>query len=293
MTTTFANPGTITMLQERVAAGVGRVDRENGVIHGVRILGRVSKNNREYSPEAIRGAAKLYEGIRVNVDHPSGAKSDRSLTSRCGWLSNVRASDSGLTGDLHLILSHPMSPAILEMAERNPSLLGLSHNAEGRITKRDGRNIVEEITHVRSVDLVADPATADSLFESRRWSIDMSSKEFAERLFEADGEGFAPASDPVDRIPAADDNADADAELRKLQRELLDMIQAAVSVDGLLRDLQRLVNDKGLPVLDPSELSPAAESYLPTDAAEFASVILEGGGSSPSQAKRFADRLFD
>ena len=121
----------------------------------------------------------------------------------------------------------------------------------------------------------------------------MSSSEFAARLLENDGESFAPRLDPVDQIATADDNAKADAELRKLQREVLDLVQNAMSVDGLLRDLQRLVNDKGLPVLDPSELVPAAESI---DAAEFASCLTEGrsGGSRSagrSSAASFAEAL--
>ena len=123
----------------------------------------------------------------------------------------------------------------------------------------------------------------------------MTSSEFAERLFEADGEGFAPATDPVDRIPVAGDNADGDAKLRKLQRELLDMIQAAMSVDGLLRDLAKLVNDKGLPVLDPSELATAAESVDPYSFAasicENARGVRSPSGRDPSAA--FAAALFD
>ena len=285
-----------TTLREDVAVGVGRVDREAGVIRGVRILGRVSKNGREYSPQAIRGAARLYEGINVNTDHPSGARADRSVSDRIGWLAGVRESDGGLRGDLHLILSHPFAPAVLEMAERNPSMIGLSHNAEGRIVKRDGKNIVEEITRVRSVDLVADPATASSLFESqKKWSIDMSNEEFAARLFEAD-DSFAPSADPVDNVAAAaDDKGKEDAKLRKLQKQILDMVQTAQSVDGLLRDLAKLVGDRGLPVLDPSGLASAAESLDPYS---FASSITENArgsrrpfGRDPSAA--FAARLFD
>ena len=296
MSTTFANPGTITMLQERVAAGVGRVDREAGVIRGVRILGRVSRNGREYLPQAISNAKPLYEGINVNCDHPSSARNDRRVSDRIGWLQNVREADNGLRGDLHLLKSHPLTASVLEAAERRPQLLGLSHNAEGRITKRDGKTLVEEITRVRSVDLVADPATASSLFESHKWSVDaMTSSEFAARLLENDGEGFAPAADPVDSFPAGDDKAKADADLRKLQKQILDMVQTAQSVDGLLRDLAKLVGDRGLPVLDPSGLASAAESLDPYS---FASSITENArgsrrpfGRDPSAA--FAARLFD
>lgn len=153
-------------LREDVAVGLdSRVDKAAGIVRGVRILGRVSKNGREYTREAVHNAIPLYENRAVNTDHPSGGRDDRSVSDRIGWLAGVhQVGDGGLKGNLHLILSHPTTGQVLEMAERAPHLLGLSHNAEGRIAQRDGKNIVEEIVRVRSVDLVADPATASSLF---------------------------------------------------------------------------------------------------------------------------------
>ena len=46
------------------------IDEENGVIRNVKILGKVSKNKREYSEQSRDDAAKCYEGIGVNVDRP-------------------------------------------------------------------------------------------------------------------------------------------------------------------------------------------------------------------------------
>ena len=293
MSTTFADRGEITPLTERVAAGVGRVDREAGVIRGVRILGRVSKNGRTYLPQAITGAKPFYEGIRVNCDHPASARGDRSIADRIGWLAGVRESDGGLRGDLHLILSHPFTPAVLEMAEKNPSMLGLSHNAEGRIVKRDGKNVVEEITHVRSVDLVADPATASSLFESKERIYTMTNAEFAERLFETDGSFAPPRTDPVDNVAAADDKpkpVDFDETRRKAQA----ILDTASNPGDMFRRFREL-EEETVGAAN-SELAAASESLDPSYS--FAAAICEDArgfrspsGRDPSAA--FAAALFD
>lgn len=145
-----------------------KVDKAEGVIRGVKILGPASRNGRRYSPEAIRRARGLYEGARVNFDHPPRSQPDRERTvgDRAGWLENVRESAGGLAGDLRLLTSDPRAGKVLEAAEKRPELFGLSHNAEGVTTKQGSETIVEEITSVRSVDIVSDPATTLSLFES-------------------------------------------------------------------------------------------------------------------------------
>jgi hypothetical protein len=62
------------MLQEFCdSRGVSmRVDREAGVIRGVKVLGLESRNGRTYLPEALAQAAQLYEDAKVNVNHPKG-----------------------------------------------------------------------------------------------------------------------------------------------------------------------------------------------------------------------------
>jgi hypothetical protein len=56
---------------------------------------------------------------------------------------------------------------IVEAAQRNPRLLGLSHNAKGRERRVNGESVIETIESVQSVDLVADPATVSGLFEQK------------------------------------------------------------------------------------------------------------------------------
>jgi hypothetical protein len=158
----------LTKLLEVTFSEATQVDREAGVIRNVKVLGRSSRNGRVYSEAALRQAARLYEGLGVNLNHPDRRESsiERPVQDGFGWLEGVRLGDDGVYGDLHYLRSHPHSAVIVEAAERNPRRFGLSHNAEGRVARRDGRTIVESIESVRSVDLVQNPATNRGLFES-------------------------------------------------------------------------------------------------------------------------------
>ena len=144
-----------------------RVDESRRIIYGVKVLGRRSNNGRIYPPEVIRKAAPLYEGKSVRVDHPDDPDANRSSDSVLGWLRNVRVQPDGcLYADLHYLHEHPFSRRLVEAARRNPRCFGLSHNADGDTEMQGNTMVVKEILEVRSVDLVADPATTTGLFES-------------------------------------------------------------------------------------------------------------------------------
>lgn len=148
-----------------------RIDRDKGILYGVKVLGTTSTNDggRKYLPEAIQRAAKLYEGISVRIDHPDDPEQQRSSNDVFGWLKNVRVANDGcLYADLHYFKSHPFASRLVEAVERNPRAFGLSHNASGETEQKQGMLLVHEITEVRSVDLVADPATTTGLFESKQ-----------------------------------------------------------------------------------------------------------------------------
>lgn len=160
----------IFIIEDSRQAGNLRVDRDRGIIRGVKILGLVSENGRQYLPDAVRKAAKLYEGIRVNIDHPDKPDDVRSAEARFGKLVRVRyVEGEGLYGDLEFLKSHPMAERICEAAERMPDAFGLSHNAQGEGDEnKDGIFVVSKIVEVRHVDVVADPATTKSLSEGRK-----------------------------------------------------------------------------------------------------------------------------
>lgn len=153
------------------------MDREAGIVYGVKILGRYSQNSHkvegvtgtEYTIECLKKAAPLYENLNVNVDHPSREKpnSDRSALDRIGWIENIEAREDGLYAELHLNPKHKFTESFLWSAENKPTMFGLSHNAWGQGEKRGDTYVVTEIPEARSVDIVADAGSTRSLFESK------------------------------------------------------------------------------------------------------------------------------
>lgn len=143
---------------------------EDSIVRDVKIIGFESVNNRTYTPDCLRNAARLYEGCKVNLDHPQKERptDPRSILHRFGTFKNVRfVENKGVFGDLSYNPAHQYAPTFKWFAENQPNAIGFSHNAAGRGgTSKDGKLVVEAITAVRAVDLVADPATTRSLFES-------------------------------------------------------------------------------------------------------------------------------
>jgi len=147
------------------------IDREKGVVQNVKIIGTKSRNPRDYTEDALKRAVPLYEGVRVNIDHggnelADGVKRDRSYRDRFGVLKRVRFEGDGLYADFHYNPKHQLAEQFAWDVENQPTALGFSHIAFGRGKRRGDRYVVEHIETVRSVDLVSDPATTRSLFES-------------------------------------------------------------------------------------------------------------------------------
>jgi len=182
---------TATTLTETTTMVGTRVDRIAGIIRGVKILGRTSRNGRSYLPETLRSAAGLYEGKQVNVDHLRNPTERRSYGDRIGRLQNVTVREDGLFGDLYYNPKHAMADQLAWDAEHAPGNVGLSHDAVGRTTRRDGIETVEAIESVRSVDLVADPASTSGLFES----IDNDHAETERKRIEAERRLATPAAE--------------------------------------------------------------------------------------------------
>jgi len=141
-----------------------RVDRPRGVIQGVKLLGTVSKKGREYPASVIAKAAPMYEGMRVNIDHVDPGQR-RSLRDRIGIVKNVAVREDGLYADFYFNPKHALAEQIAWDAENAPQNLGFSHDTRGAVRTHGGRAVVEAIERVLSVDLVANPATTDGLFE--------------------------------------------------------------------------------------------------------------------------------
>src|SRR5262245_22544047 len=85
-------------------------DAAEAVIRGVKVLGRESQNGRVYRPEALRRGAALYEGAKVNVNHPKGhPAAPRDYQDRIGVLRSPRATEAGIFADLFYNPKHPLA----------------------------------------------------------------------------------------------------------------------------------------------------------------------------------------
>lgn len=171
-------------LQEQAALAEARlrVDRAAGIIYGVKVLGLESANGRRYLPEAAAKARRLYEGASVRRNHPKRPDDSRDVEEVFGWLESVEVGPGGgLWANLHVLNPKTeFAESVFLAAEKNPKLFGLSHNAQGQGETVDGVFVVSEIVEVRSVDLVADPATTGGLFESRQQRRTMKLKDWLE-----------------------------------------------------------------------------------------------------------------
>lgn len=178
---------------QEYASSAGRglsVDTRLGVVPGVKILGLVSKNDREYTPECATKATPIYEGASVFVDHLAKGETRRSYHDRIGTLRNVsyRPTEQGLFADFHYNPKHPLAEQLAWDAMHAPENVGFSHDAEGKVRRTGGKTIVEEIISVNSVDLVAKPATTRGLYESDELPGDPQHRELCEH-------GLSAASD--------------------------------------------------------------------------------------------------
>lgn len=168
-----------------------RIDKENAVIYGCKVGGRFSKNNHgipgvtrgaEYTRSAYEGARDIYEGVKV---YPKHAK-ERGPFDYLGIIRNLHWDAQGdcPRADFHYRKTHEDTPKLLEDVERGLGGFGFSHHIpQGGYTGKvvNGRLIVESITAIKSVDLVADPATTRNLWESQeRPAMEMSFKTILE-----------------------------------------------------------------------------------------------------------------
>lgn len=234
----------ISLREDVVRSGACQVDREAGIIRRVKVVGLESRNGRRYTLECLKRAIPLYEGCAVNIDHPVKSPSQsRSAHDRFGKFQNVIAEADGLYADLHYLKSHPMAATICEAAERMPDAFGFSHNAQGDYRLEQGVEVVEAIVEVRSVDLVADPATTRSLFESEDHPVKTlrdiakadSKSKFGKLL--ASFLEDAPQMGDVEMEPDGDEGGDWKADVLAAVKKLLDADDedSAKAVDALMK----------------------------------------------------------
>ena len=139
-----------------------RIDREAGILRGVRILGLKSAHGYSYDLEAQRAAAPRFEQLCLGLDHDYASK-PMVIQQAWGVLSNPRVDDKGTIADVTYLKTHQFTEQILEDAERNIGIFSISPVTQH--TSFDAKNkIVKSFVPVRC-DLVVRSATNKKIFE--------------------------------------------------------------------------------------------------------------------------------
>jgi hypothetical protein len=237
-----------------------RIDRDAGLLRGVKLLGLASKNGREYPEATLARAAALYEGAKVNVNHPKGHPlAPRDYQDRLGTIRNVVARPGeGLFGDLQYNRKHALAEQLVWDAEHAPENVGFSHNVQARTAKRGDQTIVEEILAVQSVDLVADPATTRGLFESETPDVGSAEQSEAHAEVTQSLSSVDEQQQAASRLGLVDSaHPTRDAEIEQL-REQVKTLQAAQAIAHKRAAIAALLVEHGLPPLDARD--PAARA---------------------------------
>jgi hypothetical protein len=227
------------------------------MIRGVKLLGLDSRNGRRYLASALAQAASMYEGAKVNVNHPKGhPAAARDYQDRLGSIRNVSVREGeGLFGDFQFNPKHALAEQLVWDASHAPENVGFSHNVEARTSRQGGQTVVEAILKVQSVDLVADPATTRGLFEAAGSRVPADRAPDRESLASVTIEQLRAARpDLVESILAEQHNR-----LAALESEL-DRLQACEAAHHRRAAAARLLKEFNLP--DPDLVDAAARPLV-------------------------------
>lgn len=138
-----------------------RIDRNAGMLYGVRVMGIKSAHGYDYSLDAQRAACPRYEQMPVGLDHDYNG-GPMTVEAAWGTLCNPRVDDRGTVADLRYLKTHVRTEQVLEDAERDVGLFSLSA-VTTRVVEHP-KGTVKSFSPVR-VDLVVRGATTKKLFE--------------------------------------------------------------------------------------------------------------------------------
>lgn len=139
-------------------------------ISGLSLLSTKSKNGYRYLETAMRAAVGKYNGVQVYISHPTAEElrtGRRDVMKLAGRVENPRYDGGKIRGDV-VTLPDVHGQKFYNVSKLMPESLGCSHCADIDLVRRNGDLVVEEIKEVFSVDLVASPATTNSMFESAK-----------------------------------------------------------------------------------------------------------------------------
>lgn len=289
---------TIQLVEYARASRPARIDRTNGVIERVKVLGEAG--NHEYPKPTRERSKALFENARVYIDHPAKGSAGRSVRDRMGRLKNVREEGDGLYADWHFNPKHSLAEQVFSDAETDPDGWGFSINGDGR-PQRPGSKLIEEITRLTSVDVVDNPATTAGLFESkaeapptvkttlrtllyaRRLKLSEPRRAWLDALLEQDD--MAPAVDaPMDMPAEAPAETDPDEALKAgFEAALTALVKAALG--GELDEAAAIARFKEL-LKTHGKLTSKAEPEKPAEKKEESDSDSDSGGDDVAEQKR-------
>ncbi len=144
------------------------IDSSNGIIRTVSLIeigdakGHFDAKGRqvivdETTLEQIFKECKKIGAIKVKADHGSG------VFEIVGWADNFALTANKVTADVHIYDSEPNRSRLLEIAEKNPTHMGISMEFTGE-DKARGEKCMSRCDGIIAAALVDDPAANSSLF---------------------------------------------------------------------------------------------------------------------------------
>lgn len=263
----------------------GKVDRDNFIIRDVVLLNSKAQAGRRYYPmEVMKESQALFEERPVYFNHPKDGEEHivRDVKEKIGVLEHVHTIENSdgtgtLKADLQ-VMAGPTGTWMMDIAEKTPRMAGFSINAHGGMQKDDsGKELVERIDGVHSVDLVSEASATVSIFESLKTAKkvkeddDMELKEQIEKL-------ESTLKEQVDKLATLTTERDTLAKEKteleeKLKTEEHDAMIAAVLIEAKLPD-----------TIDETLMAALKRCETAEDAKKFAEALKKTAGESdPNQ----------
>ena len=145
-----------------------QIDLENGIIRSVSLMemgdakGHFDKKGRQVIIDTVTlqqvfSACNKLGSIKVKADHGSG------VFEIVGWADNFSLKADKVCADVHIYESEPNRKRLFEIAEKNPTHMGVSMEFTGE-DKPSGATSMSRCDAVYAAALVDDPAANSSLF---------------------------------------------------------------------------------------------------------------------------------
>jgi hypothetical protein len=166
----YGNYKDISEYFDNAITEVSKVDKAQNMIYGICAFRPVSQNNRVYSEKAQKTLLSLMSNKKAFRNHGAFLSSS-GVEDLLGEHVNPRKHNGGIYTDLSILETARYKDMIFDIAENKPHLAGFSINARGKFAEKpdaEGREVVEDIIALRSVDFVGDPATTFGVFEEKQ-----------------------------------------------------------------------------------------------------------------------------